>query len=266
MFITLALALAAPDYQASPDQPVPEQAGSGLSVPMTMTEVRFNECVDLAVDDPPSGIVAANKWRMEGGGFLARHCLGFAYAEQFNWSAATTSFVEAAREAEIAKYPRTANFWAQAGNAALAGDQLEKALEYLNAALVQNSLTGLQKGEVHLDRARVHVAMDNYDAAREEFAMVQKLAPQDPLGWLLSATLARRQNDLALAKADIQVAAKLASQDPAIALEAGNIAYAGGDLVEAKANWEKAVKMDAQSRSAKAAQKYLEQLATDVSQ
>ena len=256
MFITLALALAAPNDPAAPD----------LSVPMTMTEVRFNECVDLAVDDPPSGIVAANKWRIEGGGFLARHCLGFAYAEQFNWDAATTSFVEAAREAEIAKYPRTANFWAQAGNAALAGDQPEKALEYLNAALVQGSLAGLLKGEVHLDRARAHVALDNYAAAKQEFVMVHKLAPQDPLGWLLSATLARRQNDLALAKADIQVAAKLATQDSAVALEAGNIAYAGGDLVEAKANWEKAVEMDAESRSAKAAKKYLAQLVTDVSE
>lgn len=265
MFITLALALAAPDSQTAP-APAPVQAPPDLSVPMTMTEVRFNECVDLAVDDPPSGIVAANKWRIEGGGFLARHCLGFAYAEQFNWDAAMTTFAEAAREAEVAKYPRTANFWAQAGNAALAGDQPEKALEYLNAALVQGTLVGLLKGEVHLDRARAHVALNDYAAAKQEFAMVHKLAPQDPLGWLLSATLARRQDDLALAKADIQVAAKLAAQDPAVALEAGNIAYAGGDLVEAKANWEKAVKMDAESRSAKAAKKYLAQLVAGVSE
>ncbi|MEH6758485.1 MAG: tetratricopeptide repeat protein [Parasphingorhabdus sp.] len=247
MIISLALALAAP---------------ADLSVPMTMTEVRFNECVDLAVDDPVSGVVEANKWRIEGGGFLARHCLGFAYAEQFNWTAATTAFVEAAREAEIAKYPRVANFWAQAGNAALAGDQPEKALEYLNAALVQGSLLGLEKGEVHLDRARAHVALNHYDAAKSEFASVHELAPQDPLAWLLSATLARRMGDLPLAKADIAVAAKLAARDPAIALEAGNIAYDGGDTAEAKANWEKAVEIDAESRPAKAAKKYLAQLVT----
>ncbi len=231
------------------------------SPPMTMSEVRFDECVDLAVDDPPSGVVEANKWRIEGGGFLARHCLGFAYAEQFNWAAATKTFVEAAQEAEIAKYPRVANFWAQAGNAALAGNDPGKALEYLNAALVQGTLIGLEKGEVHLDRARAHVALDDYTAAKAEFVLVHKLAPQDPLAWLLSATLARRMNDLTLAKADIAVAAKLAADDPAVALEAGNIAYAGGDLVEAKANWEKAVVMDAESRSAKAARAYLEQLA-----
>lgn len=262
MFSPILLLLA---QSATPfGSPVPQTISP--SAPMTMTEVRFNECVDLAVDDPASGIVEANKWRIEGGGFLARHCLGFAYAEQFNWAAATKTFAEAAQEAEIAKYPRVANFWAQAGNAALAGNEAQKALEYLNAALVQGSLIGLEKGEVHLDRARAHVALDNYAAAKAEFVLVHKLAPQDPLGWLLSATLARRMDDLALAKSDIAVAAKLAADDPAVALEAGNIAYAGGDMVEAKANWEKAVAMDAESRSAKAAQKYLAQLVTSVAE
>ncbi len=262
MFSSIFLLLA---QSANPfGSPVPPTISP--SAPMTMTEVRFNECVDLAVDDPASGIVEANKWRIEGGGFLARHCLGFAYAEQFNWAAATRTFAEAAQEAEIAKYPRVANFWAQAGNAALAGNEPTKALEYLNAALVQGSLVGLEKGEVHLDRARAHVALNNYAAAKDEFVLVHKLAPQDPLGWLLSATLARRMNDLPLAKADIAVAAKLAADDPAVALEAGNIAYEGGDMVEAKANWEKAVAMDAESRPAKAAQKYLAQLVTTVSE
>ncbi|MEP4893573.1 tetratricopeptide repeat protein [Parasphingorhabdus sp.] len=236
------------------------------SAPMTMSEVRFNECVDLAVDDPASGVVEANKWRIEGGGFLARHCLGFAYAEQFNWGAATKSFAQAASEAEVAKYPRVANFWAQAGNAALAGNQPDKALEYLNAALVQGSLIGLEKGEVHLDRARAHVALNDYAAATKEFAMVHKLAPQDPLGWLLSATLARRMGDLPLALADIQVAARLAQRDPAVALETGNIAYEGGDTEQAKINWEKAISLDPESRSATVAKKYLGQLVTSVTE
>lgn len=244
--------------------PVPQTINP--SAPMTISEVRFNECVDLAVDDPVSGVVEANKWRIEGGHFLARHCLGFAYAEQFNWTAATSAFAEAAKEAEIAKYPRVANFWAQAGNAALAGNDPVKALEYLNAALVQGTLVGLEKGEVHLDRARAHVALNDYDTAKTEFVMVHKLAPQDPLGWLLSATLARRMGDLPLAKADIAVAAKLAARDPAVALEAGNIAFEGGDAEQAKANWEKSVEMDAESRSAKVAKKYLAQLVTSVSE
>ncbi|MEM8917320.1 MAG: hypothetical protein AAGE37_00560 [Pseudomonadota bacterium] len=236
-------------------------APAELAAPMTMSEVRFNECVDLAIDDPASGIAEANSWRIEGGGFLARHCLGFAYAEGFQWEQATTAFVEAAREAEIAKYSRTANFWAQAGNAALANGKADKALEYLNAALVQGTLIGLYKGEVHLDRARAHVALDNYPAAKQELAEAHKLAPQDPLGWLLSATLARRMDDLALATSDIAVAAKLAPRDPAIALEAGNISYKAGNIENAKAYWEQAIEIDSESRPAKAAAVYLGKLA-----
>ena len=142
----------------------------------------------------------------EGGEFLARHCLGFAYAEQFNWPAATIAFAESAQAAEVARDKRADKFWAQAENAALAGGEPSKALEYLNAALVQGSLKGLAKGLVHLDRARAHVALENYPAAKSEFAMVHQLAPQDPLGWLLSATLARRMGDLARAKNDIAMA------------------------------------------------------------
>lgn len=236
------------------------------SAPMSMSEVRFNQCVDLAIDDPVSAIVEANKWRIEGGGFLARHCLGFAYAEQFNWPAATKAFAEAAREAEAAKDERSAKFWAQAGNAALAGANPAEALDYLSTALTRGNLEGLAKGEVHLDRARAYVALKDYPSAKTEFAAVQKLAPEDPLGWLLSATLARRMDDLVLAKADIGIAAKLAPGDPAIALEAGNIAYAGGDAESAKTNWQQAVAIDAKSRPAKVAAKYLAQLDGDIAE
>ena len=238
-----------------------EKAGP---VPDDPVEARFYNCIDLAIDDPALGVAEANSWRIEGGGFLARHCLGFAYAEQYNWPAATKAFAEAAREAEVAKDKRVAKFWAQAGNAALAGSDFSKALEYLNAALVQGTLAGLEKGEVHLDRARAYVALSDYPAAKAEFVSVHELAPQDPLGWLLSATLARRMGDLVLAKNDIAEAAKLAPRDPAIALEAGNIAYSAGDAVGAKTNWEQAVKIDAESAPAKAAGKYLAQLVTSV--
>lgn len=230
----------------------------------SLAEGRFNQCVDLAIDDPAAGISEANQWRIEGGTFLARHCLGFAYAEQGNWALASKAFVEAAREAEVVRYERTANFWAQAGNAALADGKAEDALSYLNAALVQGTLKELDKGEVHLDRARAYVALEQYDAAKTEFIQVHALAPQDPLGWLLSATLARRTGDLEQAKKDIERASRLAGADPAVALEAGNIAYKAGDTVGAKANWEQAVKLNADSTPAKAASRYLAQLVTSV--
>ncbi|MGQ3177674.1 MAG: hypothetical protein ACT6SC_08750, partial [Blastomonas fulva] len=39
-------------------------------------EARFEACMDMATEDPASGIVAANEWLIGGGGYFARHCLG----------------------------------------------------------------------------------------------------------------------------------------------------------------------------------------------
>lgn len=248
--------------EARPEAPVNPPAIK----PKSPIDIRFNQCMDQAADDPDNGLLAANKWQIEGGGYLARNCLGFAYAELENWAKALPAFVLAAEGAEAAGDDRAAIFWSQAGNAALAGGDHAAALKYLAAALEQDTLDGLLKGEVHLDMARVYVAMDQYDQAKKQFVLVHELVPEDPLGWLLSATLGRRMDDLALAKSDIAVAAKLAITDPAIALEAGNIAYAAGDVANAQSNWEQAVKFGPDSPSAKAATRYLEKLVTSVEQ
>ncbi|AMO72492.1 hypothetical protein AZE99_12085 [Sphingorhabdus sp. M41] len=226
----------------------------------TPSDIRFDQCVDQAADDPAAGLLAANKWQIEGGGYLARNCLGFAYAEQENWEKAISEFVQSAEKAQAAGDERAANFWSQAGNAALAGGDPLVALKYFQAALGPATLDGLLKGEVHLDTARAYVALNQYDEAKKQFILVHQLAPEDPLGWLLSATLARRTGDLVQAKSDIATAAKLVATDPAIALEAGNIAYQAGDMVNARNNWQQAVKFDADSAAGQAASRYLAQL------
>lgn len=228
------------------------------------SDIRFNQCVDQAAEDPGKGLLEANKWQIEGGGYLARNCLGFAYAELENWAKAIPEFTQSAQGAAAAGDERAAIFWSQAGNAALAHGDHSSALTYFESALAPGTLDDLLKGEVHLDMARVFVALDQYDRAQTEFALVHELVPEDPLGWLLSATLARRMGDLVQAKSDIAAAAKLAGTDPAVALEAGNIAYQAGDVLNAKSNWEQAVKFDPDSPSAKAATRYLAQLVTSV--
>ena len=248
-----------------PSEPKSEPVAAPPSPePASPLDIRFNQCVDQASENPDSGLLTANKWQIEGGGYLARNCLGFAYAELQDWAKAVSEFTQSAQGAQAAGDDRAAIFWSQAGNAALAHGDHSSALEYFAAALAQNTLDDLLKGEVHLDMARVFVAQENYDQAKKEFAVVHELVPEDPLGWLLSATLARRMGDLVQAKSDIAVAAKLAGADPAVALEAGNIAYEAGDTLNAKSNWEQAVKFGTDSPSAKVATRYLSQLVTSV--
>lgn len=226
-------------------------------------EARFEACLDLAIDDAASGVVSANEWLIEGGTYFARHCLGFAYARQGRWDAAESAFVEAAEAAQLASDLRAANLWTQAGNAALAGGSPARALGYFDSALTQGTLDGLLLGETHLDKARALVAMDREDEARAEFAQVHALVPEDPLGWLLSATLARRKGDLETAVSDIGIAAKLAPRDADVALEAGNIAILGGDEAGARKNWALAIDVAPDSAAAKAARANLDQLGAE---
>lgn len=222
---------------------------------------RFDRCHDTATDDAVAGMVEAQRWIVEGGGFIARQCLGFAQAKAGLFDAATESFAQAATDAEAARDWRAANLWAQAGNAALAAGDPERALGHLNAALVQGRLTGLQLGEAYLDRARAALALERWSNARSDLDLAVQHAAQDPLAWLLSATLARRQGDLARAQADITVASQLGPRDAAIALEAGNIAAAGDRLDAAQRSWESAVALGGEMPAGTTARTRLQELA-----
>ena len=234
------------DVATAPTAQSDAASGFPVALPGTRTlgpidEARFDACHDAAVADDVDGIQQANRWLVEGGSYLALQCLGFAHSLRGKYAAAETAFVTAAREAEVARDWRSANLWAQAGNAALADGDPASAREHIDAALAQGHLEGLALGEAYLDRARAALAQEDWASARADLDLASQHAAQDPLVWLLSATLARRQNDPVRAQADIIVAASLGPRDAAIALEAGNIAAAGNRLDAAKLSWESAV-------------------------
>ncbi len=230
----------------------------------TAAEQRFDACVALVGEDPVKAIATADQWRISGGGVLARHCLALAYAAQQRFVPAAVAFEQAAREAEVARDSRAANLWVQAGNARLAAKQPDLARSAFDAAFAHGTLSGERLGEVHLDRARARVALGDNAGARTDLDAALKLAPKDPLAWLLSATLARRTNDLARAQTDIAEAAKLSPDDASVALEAGNVAILSGAPEAAKVAWEGAVKNQPDSDAGKAAAAALVALKADM--
>ena len=201
----------------------------------TALAARYEKCLDLATDAPAAAIAEAGAWTE--GRYFARQCRGMAYANLERWEAAASEFTGAAQAAEIARDPRAARYWAQAGNAWLAGGAPEKARAALDAALAAGALQGLELGEARFDRARALVLLHEETAARADLDAALKNASADPLVWLASATLARRAGDLARAKADAVEAYKRSSDDPAVLLEIGNIAYAAGDRAAAAEAW-----------------------------
>jgi len=227
--------------------------------PASTDRTRYEHCIVRANSDPAGAEAEAGAWRVAGGGFLASQCLGMAYSREQRWSAASVAFESAATAAEKAKDPRSSSYWAQAGNAFLAAGDASKARAALDAAIASGTLTGMDLGEAHLDRARALVTANDMEGARDDLDRALGEVPADPLAWLLSATLARRTGDMPRAQKDIAEALRLGGDDSDVQLEAGNIAAKAGDAEAAKTAWQQAVDLRPDSASGKAAAAALQQ-------
>lgn len=219
----LAASLLALAQANGPPGPVPETE-----------EGRAVQCQTAVRKNAQAALAAANRWRAAGGGLHASQCIGLAYVELGEWPRAATTFEQAAQEAERDKQARAVDFWVQAGNAWLAGGEMPRAIQALDAGLKSPHLTPELRGEARLDRARALVALNRVDEARVDLNQALELVPADPMVWYLSAELARRQNDLARARADIDRARQLVRDDPDVLLLAGTIAGQAGDMAEAE--------------------------------
>ena len=194
-----------------------------MAGPPAIDRGRYEHCLDTVTTDAAKAVDEASAWRIAGGDFLARQCLGMAYAKLGQWKLAADEFAAAARAAEVAKDLNAANYWAQSGNAWLAAGEPSKARAAIDAALSSGTLAGLDLGEARLDRARALVAAGDLEGGRDDIDRALVLAKDDPLAWLLSATLARRMDDLPRAKTDIAEALRRSPDDASVQLEAGNI-------------------------------------------
>lgn len=216
-------------------------------------QARFDACAALVKADPAKAEKEADAWRVGGGGVPARMCLGLAFVAQERWAPAAAAFEQAAKEAQLRGDGRSANLWVQAGNAALAGDDPGAARNHFDRAIASPVLSAAMKGEAHLDRARARVALNDLAGARADLDDAVRLVPTDPMAWLLSATLARRQSDKARAAKDIAEAARLAPDQAPIAYEEGNIATLAGEPDRAKAAWTRAATLAPESDAGQAA-------------
>ena len=218
-----------------------EQQGTTLAsvIPPAIAE-RLSSCLASADLKVETGLANAAKWAGEGGGAYAAHCKGYALGKAGKFAEAAAAF-ESGAVLPNTDAPTQSRLWSQAGNAALAGGDATRALADLNHALEKPLPAALSTGEIHLDRARARVATGDLKGARSDMDQALIMAPQDPLGWLLSATLARRMDDLPMARAHIEKAASLARNDGDIALEQGVIYALSGDRdAAAKAAFQRA--------------------------
>jgi Flp pilus assembly protein TadD len=235
------------------------------SAELSFDEARFEECLEQARADPATAIDTASQWSGEVVGEAAAYpqqCLGHAYTSLLRWGAAERAFLTGREALGEGQYEWRARLAIQAANAALAENRADAAL--FDLALAERDLADSDPGiaaMIESDRARALVAAGRESEAVAALEKARTLDPQSPNVWLLSATLARRLDQLAEAQTYIETAARLAPNYPEIGLEAGVIAMLAGDEAAARASWQSVIAVapddDATAVTAKA---YLAQL------
>lgn len=214
---------------------------------------RVVACRKLIDTDPQVAAEQAGAWADRDHSVPSRQCLGLAFVALERWAPAEAALAQAAAQADADHDARGAGLWSQAANAALAGGQAAKAREDLDHVVNRPGLPPALGGEAWVDRARADVALDELTQARTDMDKGLAIVPEDPFAWYLSASLARRQNDLARAQKDIAIALKAASDDPSVQLEAGDIYAAAGNADAARAAWTRAAQIAPESPEGQAA-------------
>jgi tetratricopeptide (TPR) repeat protein len=265
--------------QEPPPAGTPAVAGAPAAAPAAAPKpTRYTLCLAAGERDLAAGIASARTWLAESQAGAAPNtargaaaqCLGQLLLQQGDSPGAEAAFAESAEQVPAAEMSAAAALQAMAGNAALAGGRAETALMWFDKALsvapgkAPTADENAARGAVQIDRSRALVALDRLPEASSALEDAHRLAPNDPEGWLLSATLARRGKDLERAQRDIEIAAGLELRGgalaPQIGLEAGVIAVLGGREAAARKSWESVLALGSESAEAKAARGYLDQL------
>lgn len=226
----------------------------------------LDECLDMAKSDPPSAAEMAEEWAERAKVAevaQAQFCLGSAKAALDHWDAAEEAFITGRDAALGGQTLLRAQLGAMAGTAALIQNQPERALGLLDVAH-RDALAAADAhlaGDISVDRSRALVALKREDEAASALTEARGSSADNSDAWLLSATLARRQDKLDEAQGWIERAASLAPRDPLVGLEAGVIAVLGGRDEAARKSWESVVAAAPDSEAARTAKDYLAQLA-----
>lgn len=245
---------------------VPDRHQTTIGPPPTEKD-RLSLCLELASKDPASAILTATGWFGEASGpdrANPQQCLGMAYAQQQRWESAEQAFLTARTDTLPENAIQRARLAAMAGNSALADARYDNALADLGMASVDasNAQDAMLSGDLEVDRSRALVALGRTGEAKAALERARRDSPQNADGWLLSATLARRDGDLAAAQTYIATAAGLDPKNAQIGLEAGVISALGGNDDAARKSFQSVVSIAPGTPEAETAKGYLAQLGT----
>ena len=227
---------------------------------------RLAQCLARTRTDPGGAIEEAEAWLEQASGGErgdAGQCLGVAQTQVGQRADAADTFL-AARDATGQDDQRArALRGGLAGGALLADGDAAGAIALLDQAQADADAASpaASASACAWSRSAIAlVALDRNGEAASALDTARTAVPDNAQAWLLSATLSRRDGDLATAQTRIERAAMLAPLDPAIGLEAGLIAALGGRDEAARRSWQSVIEAVPGSAEAATAQGYLDQL------
>lgn len=222
----------------------------------------YRACLAQVDENPMTGYNAALRWRDNGGGPKAQHCMALALMGQGDYAHAAQMLEEAARAMEVraGAAQQVPPLLSQAGNAWLLADDGSRAYELFDEALAQRGLSTSMRAELLVDRSRASAAVHDYALAIEDLnAAMALVGPRYDL--LTYRSSAHRLTDKVVeAQEDIERALKLAPRNPNALYERGNLKFALGDIEEAQADWQMVIALDDHSGAAELAKRNLAEL------
>jgi len=200
---------------------------------------RYAECMQQARREPLKALPIAEKWKAEGGGLGARHCVAIAMFEAGKYVPAATQLEALERDMGSERPGLRGELLAQAGQAWMEANQAE------NAAAVQSRALDLKPQDVELwiDRGLSFAAMRAWPRAISDFDRALRIEPNKVEVLVLRAAAWRNAGDPAKALGDADRALKLAPDHSEALLERGFAVLARGERQAATAEFAKVLKL-----------------------
>ena len=200
---------------------------------------RYGECMRLARSEPLKALPVAEKWKAEGGGLGARHCVAIAMFEAGKFVPAATQLEAIERDIGGERPGLRAELLAQAGQAWMEANQAE------NAASAQSRALDLkpQDADLWIDRGLSYAAMQAWPRAISDFGKALEIEPYKVEILILRAAAWRHAGNAEKSLADADRALTIAPDNPDAFLERGLALLARGDRGSATAAFNKALKL-----------------------
>lgn len=199
----------------------------------------YTECMRVARSEPLKALPMAEKWKAEGGGLGARHCVAIAMFESGRFVSAATQLEAIERDMGTDRSGVRAELLAQAGQAWLEANQAE------NAAAAQSRALGLKPADadLYIDRGLSYAAMRAWPRAISDFDSALLIQPDKVEILVLRAAAWRNAGDPAKALADANRVLKRAPDHSEALLEHGFALLARGDRNGASTDFTKVLKV-----------------------